>query len=317
MTQSRTTRPLSTGSDRARRIRPSIARWIGAICLGLHLFGVGVASARAQVITEFSTGWPGISSITGGPDGNIWFAETFGRIGKITPSGVITEYNGVAQDPALFLRGGNPGIKAISSGPDGNLWFTDTGSSQIGKITPAGEVTEYSGIRPSAVSIRPGLQGITTGPDGNLWFAETEVGRIGKITPAGEITEYRGIIKFTGGSPGISSITAGPDGNLWFTETDANRIGKITPSGSITEYTASRISSYAGPYRITAGPDGNLWFTEKNGKRIGKITPSGVVTEFSHGISSLVFAGAIAAGPDGNIWFAEDDGRIGRLTIRK
>ena len=254
---------------------------------------------------------------------------------------MITEYNGVVQDPALFLRGGNPGIKAITSGPDGNLWFTDTGSSQIGKITPAGEVTEYSGIRPSAVSIRPGLQGITTGPDGNLWFAETEVGRIGKITPAGEITEYdsnaipfgitggpdgnvwftdgedgfgkitpageiteyRGIIKFTGGSPGISSITAGPDGNLWFTETDANRIGKITPSGSITEYTASRISSYAGPYKITAGPDGNLWFTEKNGKRIGKITPSGVVTEFSHGISSLVFAGAIAAGPDETFGF--------------
>src|SRR5687767_12662280 len=49
-------------------------------------------------VTEFSL--PGTSSSTGGitagPDGNLWFTENnsdrTGRIGRITPEGVITEF---------------------------------------------------------------------------------------------------------------------------------------------------------------------------------------------------------------------------------
>ncbi len=62
--------------------------------------------------------------------------------------------------------GAGPG--GIATGPDGNLWFTERNLDRIGRITPAGVVTEFgTGISPDA-----NLRRITAGPDGNLWFTE-------------------------------------------------------------------------------------------------------------------------------------------------
>ena len=66
----------------------------------------------------------------------------------------------------------------ITAGPDGNLWFTEYAGNKIGRITPAGVITE---INVPAVDSAP--YGITAGPDGNIWFAESFGGRIGRITP--------------------------------------------------------------------------------------------------------------------------------------
>jgi streptogramin lyase len=107
----------------------------------------------------------------------------------------------------------------ITAGPDGNLWFTEWNGNKIGKITPAGTITEYTiptgGSYPVA---------ITAGPDGNLWFTEQLGNNIGKITTSGTITEYA--IPTGGSYP--HGITAGPDGNLWFTEYYGNNIGKVS-----------------------------------------------------------------------------------------
>ena len=101
-----------------------------------------------------------------GPDGNLWFTE-FNRIGRITPLGVVTEFN---------VDGVPLGIAA---GPDGNLWFTEGYAKSIGRMTPLGVVTEFSaGITPGAQ-----LGDITAGPDGNMWFTESYMlHRIGRIT---------------------------------------------------------------------------------------------------------------------------------------
>ncbi len=199
---------------------------------------------------------------------------------------------------------------AIVAGPDGNLWFTDLGTSEVGKVTPAGQITVYSsGLTPNSSP-----EGITAGPDGNLWFVETAAGKIGRINPStGQITEF---------TQGLSSgaepvdITSGPDGNLWFTEFGTDKIGKINPStGAITEY-SSGISAGAQPSDITVGPDGNLWFTEQGRAAIGRINPTtGVVTQYSQGITANSLPTGIAAGSDGNIWFTEhNDHKIGMLN---
>ena len=127
----------------------------------------------------------------------------------------------------------------ITAGPDGNVWFT-LPFSMIGKITPAGIITEYT--TPTSGSFPDSL---TSGPDGNLWFTEIGADQIGQITPAGVITEYP--IPTSGGFP--SFLTTGPDGNLWFALPGVSKIGKITPAGVITEYTAP-----SGLNHITAGP---------------------------------------------------------------
>ncbi|MHB8312787.1 MAG: Vgb family protein [Candidatus Dormibacteria bacterium] len=207
--------------------------------------------------------------------------------------GTITEYRtGLTSNANPF---------GITAGPDGNLWFTELNADNIGKITPAGTITEYP-----VGSVSP--LGITAGPDGNLWFTEYTANKIGKITTAGAVTAYS--------VPTVSSdphgITAGPDGNLWFTEYTGNKIGKITPAGTITEYTVATATS--DPLVITAGPDGNLWFTEKTGNKIGRITPTGTITEYTVPTASSDPYG-ITAGPDGNLWFTENAGnKIGRIT---
>jgi streptogramin lyase len=218
----------------------------------------------------------------------------------------ITEFGGLSQG----LAGGSSLPAGITAGPDGNLWFTEETGSRVGRITPAGTVTEFSqGITPNSAPL-----GITAGPDGNLWFTEANGNRVGRITPSGTITEFSAGI--TGSE--LLGITAGPDGNLWFTEEGGDRIGRITPAGTVTEFSQG-ITPGSAPEDITAGPDGNLWFTEANGLRVGRITPAGTVTEFNTDVAC--FGGgtvSIAAGPDGNLWFTQSDATdgdaIGRIT---
>ena len=80
------------------------------------------AQPQGLTITEYPvpSGLP--QFITAGPDGNLWFTELFSRIGRITTSGVITEFP--------VPTAGNP--NGITAGPDGNLWFADYGADKIG-----------------------------------------------------------------------------------------------------------------------------------------------------------------------------------------
>jgi streptogramin lyase len=164
-------------------------------------------------ITAGSYPW----GITAGPDGNLWFAGYFDRIGRITPSGVVTEFSiGITADS---------GLTWITAGPDGNLWFNEATGNRIGRITTSGVVTEFS----IGITADSNPAGITAGPDGNLWFGESNGNRIGRITTSGVVTEFSTGITANSQPAGI---TAGPDGNLWFTEGNyngnGNRIGRAS-----------------------------------------------------------------------------------------
>ena len=216
--------------------------------------GIGKIIPSSGSISVFSTGLADFSSpaeITRGADGNLWFTD-YGTnaIGKITPSGVITE----------FSLGANSCPWGITAGSDGNIWFTDYGANAIGKITSSGEITEFY------LSTSSGPWEITSGPDGNLWFTDYGANAIGRITPSGVITEFSSGLTAACGPWGIVS---GPDGNLWFTEYNGVAIGKITPSGVISVFPTG-LTANSDPQGITTGPDGNLWFTEYNA--IGRLT---------------------------------------------
>src|SRR5205823_2068604 len=124
-------------------------------------------------------------SIAAGPDGNVWFVEYAGnKIGRITPSGTITEFEIPTAD-------GQP--VAINAGPDNAMWFAELGTGKIGRITLAGAITEFPAASPIS---KRATRGITSGPDGNLWstvsafVAPDAVNMIARITPAGTITEF-------------------------------------------------------------------------------------------------------------------------------
>lgn len=210
-----------------------------------------------------------------GSDKNEWFTEdAYPVIGRITPSGVITEFP---------IPSGHSGLN-ITAGASGTLWFTEGGA--IGKITTAGHVHEFP--LPSGDAAEGG---IARGPDGNIWYTDYFTNSIGKMTPSGTVTEY--LIPTSQAEP--VEITAGPDGNLWFTEEtySAHSVGKITPGGTITEY-GTGLETFA----IAAGPDGNLYATSAG--NVVEITTAGVVTTFpgcSGGID-------IVLGPDKQMWMS-------------
>jgi streptogramin lyase len=275
--------------------------------------GVGdncvTTTPQPPTITKFTTPSQSPFHITKGPDGNIWFTEdTDNVIGKMTPSGTVTEYP---------VPTANASLRKITAGPDGNVWFTEFTKNKIGKITTSGVVTEYTIPTSSSLPV-----GIVTGPDGNIWFAESLSGKIGKLNPAnGSITEF-------GPEAGISyganphDLIVGGDGNLWFTEygggdTTPARVARITTAGVVTEFdlVSNGVASDAGLHGLAWGPDGNLWFTEHNKHKIGRLNPTnGSVTEFSTGLSPESYPNSITAGPDGNLWFAETIDNIGKIT---
>ncbi len=308
------------GSSRGR-LRLSVLVCVLAAAATL---GAAGAAQAAPTVTEFTDGitqymdpfygptYPGTLGITAGPDGNVWFTEPFaGRVGRITPSGTITEFSeGISPYTNEYGITQTPGPQGIASGPDGNVWFTEQRADRVARITPSGAVTEFS----AGITAGSGPGAIAPGPDGNLWFTEGGVNQVARITPAGVVTEFP-----TGGTQDYpADIAAGPDGNLWFTEPDSEQIGRITPSGTITQFPDGPADN-SRPTQIAAGPDGNMWFTtDGQGSSVARITPSGEVTGFSEGFTGSTGAMGIAAGPDGNMWFTEyiggADFAVGRIT---
>jgi virginiamycin B lyase len=209
----------------------------------------------------------------------------------------------------------------ITLGPDGNLWFTESNAYKIGRITPAGGLTEFSfeskSLPPFGMPVI-----IAAGPDGALWFTEESTKRIGRVTTAGDVTEFP---VATDGNPQF--ITAGSDGALWFTES-GNLIARMSPSDpdTIVEYQTVLSASTLGA--VTTGPDGNIWFTEtdhaSNSARVARVDltklsgcsarPSLCITEFViPGEGGNLQLSGITSGADGALWFTAT-GKVGRIT---
>jgi uncharacterized repeat protein (TIGR01451 family) len=280
------------------------------------LLGCAIASAQTPPITWYpvpTTGGDPLG-LTVGPDGALWFTEFYGnKIGRITTSGVITEFP-IQSYPYGAPQSSN-GPYLIVAGPDGALWFTELYGNRIGRITTAGVITEYPlALVNGDQSKYP--EGIVVGSDGALWFTETYTGSIGRITTTGTITEY----PLPGGGP--LGLISGPDGALWFgygNSYQQNFVGRMTTSGALTSYF---YSDSAEPYFFTTGQDGALWFTTQGG--IGRVTTAGAITSYA-AITPSDGAGTnptgITAVPGGDLWFGGNLGegvlpaQLGRITL--
>lgn len=207
------------------------------------------------------------SSLTVGPDNNIWVGEfNGGKIDVYSAPPIVLPFPATPQLLKSFPSNFFPTtsqLEWITTGPDGNLWYVSFGGDNIVKMTTGGATTRFN----ASPQIQNTMRQITRGPDGNLWVCAELDGTIGRVTTAGVITVFP--LPTANSSP--FGITSGPDGNLWFTERAGNKIGRITPVGTVTEFTIP--TANAQPQGIVTGPDGLVWFTEFNGNKIGKIVP--------------------------------------------
>lgn len=272
----------------------------------------------------------GVKDLVWGPDGNLWFLQNNGSIGRRTPDGHVTFFTKGIRDDGF--------LQSITVGPDGNLWFVGAlpDKAWIGRITPAGVITTYdAGITQNSQPAE-----IVAGSDGNLWFTELRKSAIGQITPSGAVTEFP--FESPGGpASGADGITVGANGDLYFAVYGG--IGRMTTAGAATIYTDDLTietdevdDAVADVVRgqvlsITTGPGGALWFSRaglpnQNGMQtsgtIGTMTQEGVVAEIAQVPLSQPDASggrgniprALTFGPDGNLWFADLSGsRIGTV----
>jgi virginiamycin B lyase len=187
-------------------------------------FATADASATARLdcisatgtITQLPTGATRttVTSLTGGPDGNLWVTQVSSywgdSVARVTTTGwgSFTNYR---------LPNHVAGPQSITVGPDNNLWFTEAGDSQIGRITLGGTLTEFA----LATGSRP--QQIVSGADGALWFTEVGTNKIGRLSTGGQLTETA--LATPSSQP--FGITRRSDGSLWFTEQGGDKIGEI------------------------------------------------------------------------------------------
>ncbi|MGZ6670311.1 MAG: virginiamycin B lyase family protein [Solirubrobacteraceae bacterium] len=67
---------------------------------------------------------------------------------------------------------------AITVGPDQNLRVSEEGATNIGRMTPNGEISQFP------ISFKR-VGSIAAGPGGDIWFGSFAVNRVGSITPSG------------------------------------------------------------------------------------------------------------------------------------
>jgi virginiamycin B lyase len=236
------------------------------------------------------------SEIVKGADGNLWFTE-FGnpdRIGRISPSGALTE----------FPLGTSADIHGLAAGGDGNIWFIGFHSAQVGRITPAGTITEFplpAGTQPSAIA---------TGPDGDIWIAADHMfyySTFFRVSPDGSITEFPETpVQTNSGFLENTALSAGPGGQLWFVAPSPGYIGHITTSGVVSYSSLSAIpglGSQAVAVSMTEGAAGDLWFLARatSDAVVGHVAADGTISAFP----IQDYGNAITVGPDGNLWITQ------------
>src|SRR5258706_10910314 len=217
----------------------------GNIWLTTNALGQGrqdsILRVRADgTVTAFQAGTgtgqsgTGPEHITAGPDGNLWFTEFWtNRIGRMTPSGALTEFPIPTPDSAP---------RGIVSGPDHAVWFVESGFKRtaIARITTSGVVTEFPIGGNSSDQLQP--TEIVAAPDGNLWFNQTHPsapeGEVGRITTSGAVT----IFPFPAGGRPLG-MAVGVDGNVWVADGGGNAVVRVSPSGLMRPFALPRRNS--------------------------------------------------------------------------
>jgi sugar lactone lactonase YvrE len=178
----------------------------------------------------------------------------------------------------------------ISVMRDGNLWFGDAHSGLgVGKVTPAGVVTNYAMTSAQ-------ITNLIAGSDGNMWASDGTTGAgVWKVTYAGVPTQY------TIAGAVCHDICMGPDGFAYACDsTSGNGLWKITLStGAATQINTGFTGAVLS--QLCVGSDNNIWAVASGAPgglyRYNPIT--GNVTYF--GLSSTTLVN-ITTGPDGYLW---------------
>jgi len=225
--------------------------------------------------------------------------------------------------------------RSITNGSDGNRWFTEgtefiSAHAKIGRITPAGAVTEFPVECNFCI-----ITDIAQGPGDTLYFTSNDPS-LGSINTAGQqlpsvplpnssalggnlavhgndvwITDFNNDslwrYNITSGQftqfpvPEPADVAVDSLGRVWFTAPLIGAIGQLDPAtGTVTSTAAGGLI----PRELAVATDGQIWFTARfTPQGVGRLDPNtNVVTTFP---LTAVGPEGIAASPDGSLWFTQ------------
>ncbi len=280
------------------------------------------------VVTTFAGVAPGFADGTGSaarfyiPQGvardssnNLYVTDRQNHVvRKITPSGVVTSFVGLAGTSGNVdglgstARLSSP--TAIAMAPDGALWLAD-GNNIIRRITPDGTITTIAGFAynsgttdgtgTGAGGARFGfnMNGLAVDAAGNAYVADSGNHTIRMVTPLGVVTTIAGLASNSGTTDATgtaarfnspSGLAFDSAGNLFVADRNNRTIRKITIStGVVTTYAGLAgtsgsndgtfaLARFNSPFGLAMDGTDNLFVMDTSNNSLRRIAPGGTVT---------------------------------------
>ena len=207
------------------------------------------------------------------------------------------------------------GLGSITVGSDGNLWFTegqdiftpnpdpDTGGtfhSNIGRITPAGNITEFR------VECGCFPHDIVQGPGNVLYFTSND--GLGRITTAGVVQPF---IQAPFSVGGMELDAQG--GNIWITDFNGDSLWRYeVASGVFTRFPIVAEGDFLDPTDVAVDGSGLVWFGARGVEGvIGRLDPAvrdKRNTPEPENVTTFPVAGdpnGVEIATDGKVWFTD------------
>jgi sugar lactone lactonase YvrE len=254
-------------------------------------------------------------------NGNLFITTYAGQILKITSTGAISVFAGVANADA-YLDGNVTVAKfyrpyGIAIDSNNNLFVADNFNSRIRKITPTGTVSTFVGNGQFISEDGTGTAAKIMGPtdividsNNNLYFTERG-NKVRKITPAGVVTTIAGT-GVAGSADGVGTVatfkqpyglTITSSGDLYIADTENNKIRKVTSAGIVTTVAGTgtvgaadgnnTTATFNSPYGLTRTNDGTIYVADYGNHKIRRIDSTGNTTTFA-GLTSGFVNGTLA-----------------------
>jgi YVTN family beta-propeller protein len=295
--------------NRIRKITPTgtITTYAGNGMCGYN--GVNIPASTAMVCPQ---------GLAFDGSGNLIEADSYGRIRRISKTGIVTTIAGNGTfgpgsgdgGPATSADIGQPFYLNYDS--SGNLYFASIGECRVRKVDTSGIITTAAGtgtcgyngdgIKATAAQLNY-PHGVALDTAGNLYISDTQNHRVRKVNSSGIISTFAGTGKpgFSGdGGLATKANIGGPravtvhNGSLYITNAGDTRVRYVNLSTHIINTYAGSIFGYDGDGHSllatlfsTGGPvlfdsSGNPYFNDTNNGRLRKAT-GGVVNTFAGG----------------------------------